>query len=286
MRQRTDEEGAWEAWGTPLDARPFFARSRSELIDLLDTLAPDEWHRPTAAAPWTVHDVVAHLLGDDVGRISRARDQYVAPGGRADESLPQLVHRLNDEWVRATARISPRLLVDLLRTTTPQVMGYWQEADLAAQGPAVSWAGLGEAPVWLDCARDFTEDWVHQQQIRQAVGQDSPDEPDVLHAVLETFLRAVPYTLDHHAPEPGTAGRLAVTVPGAAGGTWTWRRADGGWVWTHPSSQAATSITLDADDLWKLCVRMIEPAEAATRAIVRGDAGLALAALRTVSIIR
>src|SRR4051812_7127187 len=118
MRQQTDEGGGWEAWGAPPDARPFFAQSRSELIDPVDPLAPHEGDPPKAPAPGMGPDVVAHLLGDDVGRLSRARDQYVAPGGRADESLPQLVHRLNDEWVIATARISPRLLVDLLRATT------------------------------------------------------------------------------------------------------------------------------------------------------------------------
>ena len=279
----TDAE---EAFGPPLDARHLFAQARSALLDLLTGLGADEWDRPTAAAPWAVRDVVAHLVGDDVGRLSRSRDRHVAPAARPHESLPELVHRLNHEWVTAAARISPVLLVDLLRTTTPQVMDFWQRVDLGALGEPVSWAGPGAAPVWLDGARDFTEDWVHQQQIRRALGRPGADEPAMVHAVLETFVRAVPYTLDRRAPAPGDGAPLTVHVPGPAGGTWTWRPSGKGWIWTRRAVPATTSVTLGADDLWKVCVRMIEPAEAAARAEVHGDAHLADAVLHTVSVIR
>ncbi len=32
------------------------------LLDVLGSLTPDEWERPTAAAGWTVRDVALHLL--------------------------------------------------------------------------------------------------------------------------------------------------------------------------------------------------------------------------------
>ena len=53
-------------------------------------------------------------------------------------------------------------------------------------------AGPDPAPVWLDCARDFPEYWVHQQQIRAATGRTGNDDPKVVHAVLDTFLRTEP----------------------------------------------------------------------------------------------
>ena len=34
---------------------------------------------------------------------------------------------------------------------------------------AVNWAGPEPAPIWLDPAREYTERWVHQQHIRDAV---------------------------------------------------------------------------------------------------------------------
>ena len=141
--------------------------------------------------------------------------------------------------------------------------------------------GPDPAPVWLDCARDLTEYWVHQQQVRAATGRPGGRDPATVHAVLETFLRAMPHTLRRLDRSDGST--LAVVVPGEAGGRWGWRRGRGRW-WPADPDGAGTVVTVEADVLWRLCVRMIEPAQA--RARVTGDRDLAAAALRIVSIIR
>jgi len=50
------------------------------------------------------------------------------------------------------------------------------------------------------------------------------------------------------------------------------------------ATETGTTATLDADVLWRLCVRMVEPE--AVRFAVHGDRALADAALQIVSIIR
>jgi uncharacterized protein (TIGR03083 family) len=271
--------------GPPSDVRRLFAGDRARLLRLLAELEPAEWERVTAAAPWTVRDVVAHLLGDDVGRLARTRDGHVVDGPRAGEPLPVFIDRFNDGWVAAASRISPPVLRTLLAATTPEIDALWREADLHAMGEPVSWAGEGPAPVWLDCARDFTEYWVHQQQIREATGRPDTGGPEVVHAVLDTFLRAVPNALDRHRGTAPAGTSVAVRVPGAAGGAWAWHRSSAGWDRSVPRD-ATTTITIDADPLWRVCVRMIEPAEARARARVEGEEALAAAVLETVAIIR
>ena len=64
--------------------------------------------------------------------------------------------------MKATARISPKLLIDLLELTGEQFYDFVQTLDQMATGGVVSWAGPGPAPVWLDTAREYTERWVHQ----------------------------------------------------------------------------------------------------------------------------
>ncbi len=54
--------------GIRLDARPLFRRTRAALLELLADLSRADWQAPTAAAPWLVRDLVAHLLGDDLSR--------------------------------------------------------------------------------------------------------------------------------------------------------------------------------------------------------------------------
>lgn len=42
--------------------------------------------------------------------------------------------------------------------------------DMVGEGH-VSWASDGPVPLWFDMARELTERWVHQMQIREAVGR-------------------------------------------------------------------------------------------------------------------
>ena len=71
----------------------------------------------------------------------------------------------------AARRMSPRLLRELLALIGPDVEAYFSSLDLEAIGGPVSWAGPDSSPVWFDIAREFTERWHHQQQIRDATGQ-------------------------------------------------------------------------------------------------------------------
>lgn len=48
------------------------------LIELLSGLSAEEWEKPTACTGWSVRNVAAHLLGDEIGNLSRRRDGYSA----------------------------------------------------------------------------------------------------------------------------------------------------------------------------------------------------------------
>jgi hypothetical protein len=69
---------------------------------------------------WDVKDVAAHVLGDHVRWLSRHRDGYPPPHPRGGEAFPAFLDRVNDEWVTATRRISPRLLVEQLSVIRDQ----------------------------------------------------------------------------------------------------------------------------------------------------------------------
>jgi uncharacterized protein (TIGR03083 family) len=163
--------------GPKVDARPLFERDRAALLQLLRDLDTDDWPRPTAAAPWTVRDIVAHLLGDDVSRLSRSRDHHAGPGPKPGETIGTFLDGYNQQWMDAASRVSQLVLLSLLEVTTAETLELWRNADLDAMGEPVSWASPGPAPVWLDCARDFTEYWVHQLQIREATARTRPMHP-------------------------------------------------------------------------------------------------------------
>ncbi|MEU6039157.1 maleylpyruvate isomerase family mycothiol-dependent enzyme [Actinomadura sp. NPDC047616] len=267
--------------GRPIDARHLFAPERRALLTLLRDLDPAGWARE-AVPGWTVKDVAAHLLGDDYGRLAHDRDGHqshrTAP--EPSETFEAFIHRINQQWVDAADRLSTRSLVETLEMTGRQIADLWQRSDPHGSSRAVSWAGADPAPLWLDCARDYTEYWTHRQQIRLAVGLEDERPPEPL---LDTFMRALPHTLRDVAADEGT--QVQVRVDGL--GAWTATAIAEGWSLAPPPSAAPAAVVhLDPVTAWRLCVRMVQPDVAVARARMEGDTRLGAAACRILSIIR
>lgn len=270
----------------PIHTIHLFPELLAHLLHLLQALPEPAWARPTACPGWTVKDVAAHLLGGDVGILSRRRDAYTPPGPEIAgwDELVALINHLNDEWVGATRRLSPRLLVDLLRLTGEQVGAYFRTLDLAATGDPVSWAGPEPAPVWLDVAREYTERWLHQQHIRAAVGRPGLTGPRYLAPVLATFVHALPRAYRDVAAPPGTA--VQVEIGGPAGNTWTVLREASSWtLYAGQAGSPATVVRLPPGVAWRLFTRGMAPDAARARIEIAGDRLLAHNLLDAVAII-
>jgi uncharacterized protein (TIGR03083 family) len=263
-----------------------FAALRIQLLGVLADLSAEDWARPTAAPGWSVKDVAAHLLGGDVGILSRKRDGFRPPGAvfRTYAELVELVNRLNKDWVQAARRMSPRLLCELLAFTGPEVEAYFLSLDVLALGEPVSWAGPNPAPVWFDLAREFTERWHHQQQIRDATGKAPLYDPYFLAPVLDTFVRALPHRFREVSAPDGTVVRLEIS--GSAGGVWFLvRRGDGWELGLASGTEAEAEVVVPQDTAWRMFTKGVGWETARASAAIRGDADLALAIFTTVAVI-
>ena len=270
----------------PILVGDLFPEILDSLLTLLSGLSSEDWERPTACARWSVKDVALHLLGDEVGILSRKRDAFAPPAGAVSDwqELVALINELNERWVRAARRISPSLLCDLLGYVGSQSCLYFQSLDPYAMGSPVSWAGPDPAPVWLDVTREYTERWLHQQHIRDAVGKPGLKEPRLFAPVLDAFVRALPHTFRAVAVAEGTA--VALTISGDAGSAWTLLRERGKWVlYVGVLSEADARVNVDQETAWRLFTRGISPTEARKRVTLAGDKTLGRKVLDTVSII-
>jgi uncharacterized protein (TIGR03083 family) len=286
----TGDEGRQLTPLPPIDTLSLFAGERSALLGLLSDLSAPDWEAPTVCPGWSVKDVAAHLLGDDIGRLSWGRDGYVNPAFAAGfdiATLPGLVaaiDRQNAVWVAGARRISPGLLIELLEMTGELTEAYFTSLDMTALGMAVDWAGPEPAPVWLDVAREYTERWMHQQHIRDAVGKPGLKERRWFAPVLDAFVRALPRVL-RDAPSPDGA-TLRLIISGDAGGEWIALRHHGNWVLgTAPGMSVDATVELDEESAWRLFTKGIAKEEARRAARIEGDEALAERALDTVSIL-
>ena len=265
-----------------------FAPLHAELIALLRGLGPDDWHRPTACALWSVRDITAHLLDDDLRRLSFHRDGLAPPAdGTIDgyASLVAMINRMNAEWVAVARRMSPRVLIELLEVTGPMVDELFRSIDPHAPAHwAVAWAGEESSAHWFDVGRDYTERWLHQQQIRDAVGARPLTGREWLNPVLDLFVRAVPVAYRTEVREDGTAVWLAIEGP--AGGDWTLRREVGDWrllAGRHPAPDA--TVTMSDDTAWRLFSKGLGRDVARVRVRIDGDQALGEVALGALAVM-
>jgi hypothetical protein len=232
-----------------------------------------------------VKDVALHLLGVDVGILSRRRDAHSSSASVAGwQELVALVNDWNEAWLRATRRLSPRLLIDLLRFVGAQACEHFRSLDPFAPGGPVSWAGPDPAPVWLDVAREYTERWHHQQHIRDAVSESGLRQPRYLAPVLDAYARALPYTYSQVSAAAGTL--LQLTITGGSGGHWFLLREQGTWnLYREVAGDPHAEVVIHEEIAWRLFTRGLSREQALGQVTLLGDRDLARKVLDMVSII-
>jgi uncharacterized protein (TIGR03083 family) len=271
----------------PVLTAPLFRPLLGELIALLQSLSAGDWNRPTVAGRWRVRDVAAHLLDGDLRRLAACRDGHLLSPARSIESdrdLSPFINSLNASGVDYGARLSPRLLTDLLAVT-----GEWVADLLEALDPhgaacfAVSWAGEATSENWMDTGREYTERWHHQAQIRDAVGAPRLLEPRWLDPLLDISVRALLFAYTGLDAAEGTT--VSLLVRGASSPGWTVHRHDGGWhLFSGVPPAPHASLTLEADDAWRMFYNALpSPAERSTE--LSGERRLLDPMLRARSVI-
>ncbi|HLZ07100.1 MAG TPA: maleylpyruvate isomerase N-terminal domain-containing protein [Chloroflexota bacterium] len=242
-----------------------------ELIDLLRSLTRGEWDIQTVAASWKVRDVAAHLLDTALRKLATVRDScYVeAAEIHTPQDVVTLVNRLNREGVTVYRRLSPSVLIDLMQVACEQSASFHESLDpFAPAAFAVSWAGEEKSLNWFDSARELTERWHHQQQIRLATNRPGIMVPDLYHPVLDCFVRGLPYLYRDVEAPVGTA--VLLEISGDCGGKWFLSRASTGWGFVNgPVADFASRVTIPQALAWRLFTKGVDRDSA--RALVEID---------------
>lgn len=257
------------------------------LIELLQSLDFSEWDLPTVSPRWKVRDVAAHLLDTALRKLSRGRDRWRAEDTviHSHQDVIALVNRLNDEGVTVYRRLSPTILIELMQLVCEQTADFYESLDpFSTAAIGVSWAGESSSFVWFDNARELTERWHHQEQIRLATNRPGIMIPSLYRPVLDTFLRGLPYTYRTVTAPEGTA--FLVEISGDCGGQWCLVRSSDGWGFTNqiPSSIAA-HVVIPQSIAWRLLTKGIDRGSARAQVTISGDELIAEQLFHLVAIV-
>lgn len=148
----------------------------------------------------------------------------------------------------------------------------------------VSWAGEEESANWFDTAREFTERWHHQQQIRLAVQKPGIMTREFYFPVLDCFMRALPYAYRNVAAKPGSLAQF--NISGECGGSWhLFREGDAWTLIASPVGEKISQTTIPQDIAWRIFTKGIAFEESSTHTQVAGDEAVGLHILKMISIV-
>lgn len=258
------------------------------LLSLLRALTPQEWEAQTVASLWKVKDVAAHLLDGNLRGLSMSRDKYFGetPGVvHTPADLIRFLNGLNMSWTSALKRLSPEVLISLLTFS-----GREYSAHLKTLAPfeqaifPVAWAGQNVSPNWFHIAREYTEKFLHQQQIRDATGRHGLMTRELFYPFIDTLMFALPYTFRAVEAEEGTS--ISIIVSSEIGGRWNLVRTAKRWELNKdPDTASSTLVRIDPDPAWKLFSKSWSPEQVLDSITIEGNQRLGEHALRMVSVM-
>ena len=257
------------------------------LLELLGSFDAEDWHRATVHKDRSVKDLAAHLLHGSMRRVTGMRDQYRPPAGKkfsTTDELTQFIQDDNRAFMMGMARVSPQILIELIARYDPEVLRLFESLDPVAPGLGVVWAGEWISQNWFDVAREYTEKWHHQQQLRDATGRPALYDPTLLVPALEAFARGLPFAYRSLEAADGTS--ISILVKDVAGVAWTLRREKDTWsLWSGAVADSEASITASADTLWRVWTKGVPPSQTLDLMTIAGHRSYAEPLARFVAIM-
>lgn len=174
---------------------------------LLEELDANDWSAPTALPNWTVHDVVAHLIGTESGL-----EGIDPPEPPIDVAALDHVHNKigaqNERWVHALRSRSPQDMIDAFVEITSR-----RGAALSALGAEdfaePSWTPVGEGTYERFVQIRLFDCWFHEQDIRSAVGRPGHADGPCAEAAIDEIRGALGYIM---GKQVAVSDGLAVTI--------------------------------------------------------------------------
>lgn len=259
------------------------------LIQLLRSLNEADWNKPTIAGSWTVKDVTAHLLDTAMRSVSIYRDQYFGEkpeGVSSYEDLVQYLNKLNADWVLALKRVSPAQLIDLLESTSAEQYKHYQQLDPAHPSIfSVAWAGEDASTNAFHIAREYTEKFHHQLQIRDALGcTDALINATLFLPFMDTLMQGLSHTYRQVEAKEGSL--VQINISSESGGIWQLKKSARVWKLLYTLEQdVSAEIILPPSTAWKLFTKGISIQDARQQVKVNGNKTLALHCLQMVSVM-
>ncbi|GGV02702.1 hypothetical protein GCM10010260_44480 [Streptomyces filipinensis] len=261
-----------DAWTHSIDA----------ISEMVQSLAEGEWNRRTPCPGWSVRDLVSHVIGLDCEMLGDPRPIH---------SLPRDLFHVTTEHQRYMEvqvdvrrhHTAPEMTAELEYTVirrNRQLRGESRDPGTTVRGPLSAEITLEQA--YRTRAFDV---WVHEQDLRTALGRPGNLDSPGAAVVRDVLLEALPKVVAKDAGAPRSSA-IVFDVHGPVEFLRTIRVdiQGRGTLETTPALGPAASLTLDWETYVRLACGRVAPEAVADRVKTEGDPDLAAAILRNFAV--
>ena len=181
------------------------------LAELGASLDDRQWAAPTPCPGWPVSAQYAHVIGTESMLLGRPNPEVAAPEGAAH--VRNQIGGFNEVWVTALAGRSRQEVLDQLAEVVAarkEALAGMTEEDFAAP----SWTPVGQADYRRFMQIRVFDCWVHEQDVRDAVGRPGHETGPVAEQSVDEIVRAAGFIVGKKAGAPvGSSVRFSLTGP-------------------------------------------------------------------------
>jgi uncharacterized protein (TIGR03083 family) len=246
----------------------------SSIGALLSSLSDDDWSKPTPLPGWDVRDNVAHIIGTESMLAGEPAPEIEIDRATASH-VRNDIGAFNEVWVEALRGSSPaEVLARFGEVTAGRLVRLegmtQQEWDAESFTPAGkdSYGRFMQIRVF-DC-------WLHEQDIRDAVGRPGNETGLPVEVTLDELTTALGFVVGKRAGvEAGQSVTFALTDGGAVVRRIHVVVGERAVVVPELAGPATATITMPVGVMTRRCAGRVDPAARRDQIAVEGDAAVA-----------
>ena len=188
------------------------AQQWSALAELGGSLDLDDWEVMTDCPGWTVRDNLSHVIGTERSLAGEAAPD-IELGDRPH--LKNDIGKLNEAWIESRRDVAGAAVVDELVAVTDARLGTLR-AMSQQEWDADSWTPAGPATFGRFMQIRLFDCWMHEQDIRVALGQPGHLEGPCAEGALDEVERSLGFVVGKRGGAPdGSRVQIELSGPTA-----------------------------------------------------------------------
>jgi uncharacterized protein (TIGR03083 family) len=182
----------------------------SRLLEVGEEIAESKWSNATSCPGWSIKDNFAHVIGTELSLLGMATPN----SDQIDRSIVKNpIGEMNQQWIESMRGWSKREVLDKLAWVAEERKAAIEKMDqeeFMKLGPSP----VGEAPYARFMQIRIFDCYMHEQDIRVAVGRPGHEDGPVADAALREVVLALGYIVGKRVGAPdGSRVTIALTGP-------------------------------------------------------------------------